>query len=181
MKTLSFALVTAIVFALCSCGNSSKNNSNDKEKELLQKELELTQKELELAKQEAGMNNANNTTNTKNRKESNKTVIDIHSQPEFVVQEVFNAAILGDFSYLSGLSDPTGGCDNDVKTICSIASSTKAAQDEFVRTFKEGQIVGNAIVDGDIAKVKIKFGINGDEDEEFTLVRIGGKWYLESI
>jgi hypothetical protein len=106
---------------------------------------------------------------------------DIQDDPVKVVEEVFDAARTGDFSALSGLCDPSGSGDGDTKEICSIASSSKEKQDEFVKYFEKGKVVGEAEISGDAAKVKILFGLNGNKKEEFNLVRISGKWYLFSL
>ena len=106
---------------------------------------------------------------------------DIQSDPVKVVEAVFEAARTGDFSVLSGLCDPTGANDGDTKQICYIGQAPKDKQDEFVKYFEKGTVVGEAEISGDNAKVKILFGLNGNKKEEFNLVRIDGKWYLSSL
>jgi hypothetical protein len=82
---------------------------------------------------------------------------------------------------LPGLCDPTGANDGDTKQICNIGQAPKDKQDEFVKYFEKGKVVGDAEISGDSAKVKILFGLNGNKKEEFNLVRIDGKWYLSSL
>lgn len=106
---------------------------------------------------------------------------DIQSDPVKVVEAVFEAAKTGDFSGLSGLCDPTGANDGDTKQICNIGQAPKDKQDEFVKYFEKGTVVGEAEISGENAKVKILFGLKGNKKEEFDLVRIDGKWYLSSL
>jgi hypothetical protein len=106
---------------------------------------------------------------------------DIHDDPVKVVEAIFEAARTGDYSQLSGLCDPTGSGDGDTKRICSIDSQPKEIQDEFKKYFQNGKVVGSAEINGNEAKVKIKFGPKGNKDEVFNLVKISGKWYISSF
>jgi protein involved in sex pheromone biosynthesis len=110
-----------------------------------------------------------------------ETELNKHDDPVKVVEEIFNAAKSNDFSILSGLCDPKGGGDADVKEICDLSSRPKERQDDFKNYFSKGQVIGSAEITGDKAKVKIKFGPDGTKDEEFNLVRIDGKWYISSF
>ncbi len=106
---------------------------------------------------------------------------DLHDDPVKVVEAIFEAARTGDYSLLSGLCDPTGSGDGDTKRICSINSQPKEIQDEFKKYFEKGKVVGSAEINGNEAKVKIKFGLKGNKDEEFNLVKVSGKWYISSF
>jgi len=106
---------------------------------------------------------------------------DIHADPVTVVEEIFSAAKSGDFSKLSDLCDPSGAGDGDSKMICNISSQPQAKQDDFKNYFQKGQVVGDAAITGNEAKVKIKFGPDGTKDEEFNLVKVAGKWYIASF
>ena len=106
---------------------------------------------------------------------------DIQSDPVKVVEAVFEAARTGDLSVLPGLCDPTGKNDGDTKAICFIGTLSKEEQDEFIKYFEKGKVIGEPEISGDNAKVKIVFGPKGNKNEEFNLVRIDGKWYLSSL
>lgn len=101
--------------------------------------------------------------------------------PEKVVQKIFDAAKSGDFSTLKNLCDPTGNGDGDTKDICSMASQTKKVQDDFVNQFKNGSIDGEAVIEADVAVVKIKFGPTGTKNEKIELKKIMGNWYLSDF
>ena len=105
----------------------------------------------------------------------------VGEDPEKVVQKIFDAAKSGDFSTLKDLCDPTGNGDGDTKDICSMASQTKKVQDDFVNQFKNGSIDGEAVIEADVAVVKIKFGPTGTKNEKIELKKIMGNWYLSDF
>lgn len=111
-----------------------------------------------------------------------KTSTDIHDDPLSVVQAVFDAAKSGDLSILSELCDPTGAGDGDTKSLCSINNnSSQRGKEGFINYFKNGKITSNAVISGNRATVKFKFGPDGTKDEEFELNLVAGKWYLSSF
>lgn len=110
-----------------------------------------------------------------------KPADDIHSSPELVIREVFIAAQTGNFSLLNKLCDPENSGDGDTKRICDIQNASEEKKAEFKLYFSKASIVSKPIIEGDTAKVKIKFGPNGDLDEEFNLVRRDNKWFLFSF
>ena len=101
--------------------------------------------------------------------------------PEQTVEAVFEAAKTGNFDLLSGLCDPKGENDGDTKDICDLKNQPAERQKLFKEFFSNGRIEGNASIEGDKAKVKIKFGPDGAKDETFNLVQRDGKWYLSGI
>ncbi len=105
----------------------------------------------------------------------------VGEDPEKVVQKIFDAAKSGDFSTLKNLCDPTGNGDGDTKDICNIATQPKNVQDDFVNQFKNGSIDGEAVIEGNVAIVKIKFGPSGTKSEKIELKKIMGIWYLSDI
>ena len=173
MKKLFVILTLFIGILLSSCNNNAPDKVyEDKEKELLKKELELTKKELELNKKE-------NHEKVEKVQVANKQS-DIHDDPTNLIEAIFSAAKSGDLSSLTGLCDPTGSGDGDTKAICNLNSQPQISKDNFRKYFEKGQVIGLPIIEGDKAKVKIKFGLDGTKDEEFNLVRINSKWYLSS-
>ncbi len=102
----------------------------------------------------------------------------IQSDPKLVVLELFKAAQTEDYSKLTGLCDPQGECDGDVKQICNLQNQSETTQVHFEEQFKKGRIIGKTEIVENFAKVKIKFGKNGKKDETVVLVKRGELWYL---
>lgn len=188
----TFAIATLLVaFLLSSCNNTPADKSTaDKEKELLKKELELTKKELELKNQET-LRKTEIRTVVADKPRAGETPQnavrvaaapkDIHQDPLMVVQAIFDAAQSHDMSSLSGLCDPTGSGDGDTKALCNVGSQTQQVQDAFISYFQNGRTIGNAVISENRAKVKFKFGPDGTRDEEMSLVKVNGKWYLSDF
>lgn len=103
-----------------------------------------------------------------------------HDNPVSVVQAIFNAAKTGNYAQLASLCDPSQKGDGDTKMLCSMNEQASEVKREFREQFKKGRVIGKAQITGDVARVKIKFGADGKQDEEFRLLRIEGKWYLIS-
>lgn len=103
----------------------------------------------------------------------------INDNPASVVQAIFSAAKTGNYALLSGLCNPSQQGDGDTKMICGMSEQNTEVKREFREHFRTGKIIGKAVIQGDTATVKIKFGLQGKDDEEFRLVRIDGKWYLQ--
>jgi hypothetical protein len=100
------------------------------------------------------------------------------SDPKLVVLELFKAAQTNDYSKLTGLCDPQGESDGDVKQICNLQNQPKEKQTQFAEQFKKGRVVGDTEIKVNFASVKIKFGKNGKKDETVVLVKRGDLWYL---
>ena len=189
----TFAIATLLAaFLLSSCNNTPADKSTeDKEKELLKKELELAKKELELKNQETQRKTERRTavadkprggeTPQNAERVAPSAPKDIHDDPLMVVQAIFDAAQSHDMSSLSGLCDPTGSGDGDTKALCNVGSQTQQVQDAFISYFQNGRTIGNAVISENRAKVKFKFGPDGTRDEEMSLVKVNGKWYLSSF
>ncbi len=111
---------------------------------------------------------------------SEKMGLDI-TDPKSVVEQIFVASQSGDLSSLTNLCDPNGENDGDTKKVCAVSSTSDDEQKEFISYFKTGKITGEVTIDGDMAKVPIKFGPNGDKDETIKLVKRGNNWYLYSF
>lgn len=100
------------------------------------------------------------------------------SDPKLVVLELFKAAQTGDYAKLSGLCDPQGECDGDVKQICNLQNQQETTRTHFAEQFKKGRIIGKTEIKENFAQVKIKFGKNGKKDETVVLVKREELWYL---
>lgn len=102
----------------------------------------------------------------------------IQSDPKLVVLELFKAAQTGDHSKLSGLCDPYNKCDRDVKMICNLQNAPESDKTLFNELFKVARIAEEPIIQGEFAKVKIKYGKIEDLTETIVLVRRNKLWYL---
>jgi hypothetical protein len=100
------------------------------------------------------------------------------SDPKLVVLELFKAAQTNDYSKLTGLCDPQGEGDGDVKQICNLQNQPETKRAQFAEQFKKGRVVGDTEIKENFAQVKIKFGKNGKKDETVVLVKRGELWYL---
>ncbi|MBU0488388.1 MAG: hypothetical protein KKA07_06430 [Bacteroidetes bacterium] len=103
------------------------------------------------------------------------------TNPESVVNAVFESARTGDFAMLKDLCDPIGDGDGDTRDICNAANMDDEFKAEFTKFFKDGKVAGSAVVEGDRASVPILFGPGASEKETFKLIQRNGKWYLYSI
>jgi len=108
---------------------------------------------------------------------------DIQEEPEWVVQEVFDAARTGNYANLSGLCCPKPDCwhDNDTEGICNIASRSKEKQDEFRRLFEKSEIVREPVIKENRAEIRITYTQYGVREATLHLVKFLGKWYLERM
>lgn len=105
----------------------------------------------------------------------------VYDKPEKVVEDVFYAAKAGRMASLPALCNPDGSGDKDTKDICGMGTATDEKLGEFRKEFRTGKIVGAPVISGDSAKVKFKFGADGNKDEEFELKLVKGRWYLQSF
>ena len=103
-----------------------------------------------------------------------------HSDPAAVLQTVFAAAQSEDFSDLAGLCDPLGENDDDTAMICAITADHEMV-DTFIEYFSQGEILGEAEVEGDTATIPFSFGPDGDQEEIMNLIMRDGIWYLLSF
>ncbi len=103
------------------------------------------------------------------------------SDPVWVVNQIFEAARTQQFEILTSLCDPKGENDRDTRNICAVVDSSDDIKASFVDQFKLGRVVGEAFIEGDKARVNLKFGPNGDRDETMNLIKRNDYWYLSSF
>jgi hypothetical protein len=103
------------------------------------------------------------------------------SNPESVVQAIFEAAKTGNYDLLTGLCDPLGEGDGDTRRICSAKEASEKDLADFVTYFKDGKTTGAARIENDEAYVPFLFGPDATETEEMVLINREGKWYLYSF
>lgn len=91
---------------------------------------------------------------------------------------IFDAAKSGNYAPLANICDPNG--DGDTRDICNMANDDSRAE-EFKEAFADGEVVGEARIEGDRAEVDFKFGPGGVENETMRLVKVDGKWLLSAF
>jgi len=103
------------------------------------------------------------------------------STPQAAAEMVFSAARSGDFSHLKDLCDESLGPDGDSKDVCRVATGEDKMKESFKEYFSKGKVVGDPVIEGDRAEVKILFGPDGTKEETFKMGKKDGKWYLMSF
>jgi hypothetical protein len=108
----------------------------------------------------------------------NSKAKDAQGDPKAVAEAIFDAAKSGKYDGLAALID--SDADKDSKMITSAATDKEVAK-SFQEYFSKGKVVGDPVITGDNAEVKILFGPDGTKEETFNMVRKNGKWYLNSF
>ncbi len=106
---------------------------------------------------------------------------DGQSTPAGVANMVFDAAKSGDYSKLKDLCDASLEPDTDSKKVCEVSTGDDELKKMFKEYFSKGKVVGEAVIEGDDAKVNITFGPDGTKEETFNMKKKNGKWYLMSF
>ena len=94
---------------------------------------------------------------------------------------IFDAAKSGDYSQLKNLCDASMEPDSDSKMVCNVTDGDDKLKTSFKEYFSKGKVAGEAVIEGDDAKVKITFGPDGTKEETFNMKKKDGKWYLVSF
>lgn len=103
------------------------------------------------------------------------------STPEGVANMIFDAAKSGDYSHLKDLCDASLEADSDSKHICDVTSGDDELKSTFKEYFSKGKVAGDAVIEGDKAKIDITFGPDGTKKETFNMAKKDGKWYMVSF
>lgn len=103
---------------------------------------------------------------------------DPQADPKALAEAIFDAAKSGNFQTLSAFID--ADADGDSKRIGQAATDA-SVQEDFKKYFAKGKVSGDPVIDGEKASVNILFGPDGNKEETFEMVKIGGKWYLHSF
>lgn len=103
------------------------------------------------------------------------------STPKGVAEIIFGAAQSGDYSKLKDLCDASLEADADSKHICDVTTGDDELKVQFKEHFSKGTVTGEAVIEGDNAKVDILFGPDGTKKETFNMTKKDGKWYLVSF
>lgn len=99
------------------------------------------------------------------------------TQPELVVQAVFDVANGATAELLAVLCDPMGQNDLDTRRICDQAKGFDP-EGEFAAYFKHGKLLEGPIVNGDTASIPFSFGPGKPKRKVMTLIQRQKKWYL---
>jgi len=110
-----------------------------------------------------------------------RETFDFQDKPEGVIKFLFDSAKNKAFGKLRYLCDPYGENDGDSKGICFIEMQPVEMQNQFVKSFKNGRIIGEPKIENDKAVIEIAFGQNSDRLEKINLVRRMNKWYIVSL
>lgn len=113
--------------------------------------------------------------------DAQSTPVDAQSTPAGAANMIFDAAKSGDYSKLKGLCDASLEPDGDSKKVCEVSDGDEKLKAMFNEYFSKGKVVGEAIIEGDDAKVNILFGPDGTKEETFNMKKKDGKWYLMSF
>lgn len=103
---------------------------------------------------------------------------DAQADPRSVAEAIFDAAKNAKYDGLAALID--ADADKDSKMMITAATDKEVAK-SFQEYFAKGKVVGEPVITGDNAEVKILFGPDGTKEETFKMVRKDGKWYLNSF
>ncbi len=100
------------------------------------------------------------------------------TSPKWVAEQVFNAARTGEVAILGTLCDPVGELDFNMQRLCRVPEFDKVKKEDFMNYFKTGSVLGDPLIVGNLASVKVKFGQDGTREETFEMIKRDGKWYL---
>tara|TARA_R110001592_G_scaffold171859_1_gene410298 strand:- start:1904 stop:2641 length:738 start_codon:yes stop_codon:yes gene_type:complete len=103
---------------------------------------------------------------------------DFQKNPVNLMIYIFESAKKGDFSNFRHLCDPYGEYDRGINRICNIEILPEKMKQEFKISFENGRIIGEAKIEGDIAKVEFAYGRSTNKLEEMALIKRNGLWYL---
>jgi hypothetical protein len=103
------------------------------------------------------------------------------STPAGVANMIFDAAKSGDYSHLKDLCDASLEPDGDSKHICDVTTGDDELKAMFKEHFSKGKVAGDAVIEGDKAKIEITFGPDGTKKETFNMAKKDGKWYMVSF
>ncbi len=103
------------------------------------------------------------------------------STPKGVAEIIFGAAQTGDYSKLKDLCHASLEPDADSKHICDVTTGDDELKANFKEHFSKGTVTGEAVIEGDNAKVEILFGPDGTKKETLNMTKKDGKWYLVSF
>lgn len=101
--------------------------------------------------------------------------------PKTVLEKVFDIAKYGNYEDAIFLADPYDENDSDVDGIAYVSAHPKEYKQQFVRTFKNGRIIGEPFVGEKTAEIEFLFGPNADRKETMKLVKRNESWYLSSF
>jgi len=102
----------------------------------------------------------------------------MNATPEQVALALFEAARYTNWSRLPTLCMPDGSSERSAKAICDVGNVAGDERTAFREDFKQGGTDGIAAIDGDSAKINIKYAKKLAKTADLTLKRVDGKWYI---
>lgn len=107
-------------------------------------------------------------------KKNDLNAVDFTS-PEAVVEAIFSSARSRDLSVLPKLCDSKGKNDERTTRICNLLEIDRML---FIVEFENGKVLGDAVIEGDKAKVPYVYGFDGSDVQTMELIKRDGQWYL---
>ncbi len=101
--------------------------------------------------------------------------------PEKVALGLFEAARYTNWSRLPTLCLPDGKSEASAKEFCEIGKTADDKRTAFRDDFRQGGTDGSPTIDGDSAKITIKYAKKLAKTAELTMKRVDGRWYLVSF
>jgi hypothetical protein len=103
---------------------------------------------------------------------------EFQKEPDSIMKYIFESAKKGDFSDFRNLCDPYGENDGDVRSICNAEILSKRLRNELQDTFKNGRIIGKAIIEDDRAEIEFAYGLSSNKLEKMEMIKRNNLWYL---
>lgn len=101
------------------------------------------------------------------------------STPRALTQSLFAIAKQGNLAALAGVAAPEVAA-REAKDLAELAGAPAEDQQTFKTDFATGTITGERI-HGEKAEVDIRYGPDGKKAERLVLVKVGEKWFLQSL
>ena len=124
----------------------------------------------------------------KDRTEKLKSQLDLthktfewQSHPKKVLEKVFEIANKQIYGEAIFLADPYDENDANVDRVAFIACHPKEFKDQFIKSFKNGRIIGEPVINSSSAQIEFLFGKNADRKETMKFVKRKDSWYLSSF
>lgn len=98
--------------------------------------------------------------------------------PEKVALALFEAARYTNWNRLPTLCMPDGTSEKSARDICEIGKTADDKRTAFRDDFRQGGTDGSPAIDGDSAKITIKYAKKLAKTAELTMKRVDGRWYI---
>ena len=102
-------------------------------------------------------------------------------RPDQVAISLFEAARYTNWTRLPGLCLPDGTSEPSAMEICNVGKIAGDKRTLFRTEFLQGGVDGMAAIDGENAKITIKYAKKLTKTAELSLKKVDGRWYLFSF